>query len=122
MAVSKTHKHRTRIRHARTRKRIAGTAARPRLAVFRSLRHVYAQLIDDERGVTIASACSLEGEVQAGSSGRPKTETSRAVGALVARRAADKGVTSAVFDRGGNRYHGRVKALAEAARQEGLVI
>ena len=122
MAVSKTHKHRTRIRHARTRKRISGTAARPRLAVFRSLRHVYAQLIDDERGVTIASACSLEGEVKAGPEGRPKTETSRAVGALVARRAADKGITSAVFDRGGNRYHGRVKALAEAARQEGLVI
>ncbi len=119
MAVSKTHKHRTRIRHARSRKRISGTAERPRLAVFRSLRHVYAQLIDDERGVTIASACSLEGEVQAG---RPKTETSRAVGALVARRAVDKGITSAVFDRGGNRYHGRVKALAEAARQEGLVI
>lgn len=122
MAVSKTHKHRTRIRHARSRKRISGTAERPRLAVFRSLRHVYAQLIDDERGVTIASACSLEGEVQAGPAGRPKTETSRAVGALVARRAVDKGVTSAVFDRGGNRYHGRVKALAEAARQEGLVI
>ena len=122
MAVSKTHKHRTRIRHARSRKRISGTAARPRLAVFRSLRHVYAQLIDAERGVTIASACSLEGEVQSGSSGRPKTETSRTVGALVARRAAERGITSAVFDRGGNRYHGRVKALAEAARQEGLVI
>ena len=105
MGLKKTHKHRTRIRHARSRKRIAGTAARPRLAVFRSLRHVYAQLIDDESGITVASACSLEGELRDGSSGRPKTDTSRAVGALVARRAVEKGITSAVFDRGGNRYH-----------------
>ncbi len=122
MGLRKTHKHRARIRHARARKRIAGTGERPRLAVFRSLRHVYAQLIDDERMVTLASASSLEGEVRGGAEGRDKTETSRAVGALVARRAAEKGITAAVFDRGGNRYHGRVRALAEAAREGGLRI
>lgn len=83
---------------------------------------MYAQLIDDERGVTVASASSLEGEVKEGAGERPKTETSRLVGSLIARRAAGKGITTAVFDRGGNRYHGRVKAIAEAARQEGLVI
>ncbi len=122
MALRKTAKHRVRIRHARVRKRVSGTAARPRLAVFRSSQHVYAQLIDDELGVTLTAASSLEGEVRSGSEGRNKTLTSSAVGELVAKRAAEKGIKTVVFDRGGNKYHGRVKALAEAAREEGLVI
>ncbi len=90
--------------------------------MFRSSQHVYAQLIDDERGVTLTAASSLENEIKTGSEGRDKTATSRAVGELVARRAAEKGIKTAVFDRGGNKYHGRVKALAEAAREGGLVI
>lgn len=122
MALKKTSKHRVRIRHARVRKRVSGTAERPRLAVYRSLQHVYAQLIDDVSGVTLAAASSLEGDVKTGSSGRNKTATSRAVGELVAKRAVEKGIKTAVFDRGGNKYHGRVKALAEAAREGGLVI
>ena len=122
MALRKTSKHRVRIRHARVRKRVSGTAARPRLAVFRSSQHVYAQLIDDELGMTLTAASSLEGEVRIGSEGRTKTLTSRAVGELVAKRAAEKSIKTAVFDRGGNKYHGRVKALAEAAREGGLVI
>jgi len=111
-----------RIRHARVRKRVSGTAVRPRLAVYRSSQHVYAQLIDDVQGVTLAAASSLDSEVKAGSDGRTKTLTSRAVGELVAKRAAEKGIKAVVFDRGGNKYHGRVKALAEAAREGGLVI
>ena len=122
MALRKTSKHRVRIRHARVRKRVSGTAARPRLAVFRSSQHMYAQLIDDVLGVTLAAASSLDSEVKTGSDGRTKTLTSRAVGELVARRAAEKGIRTVVFDRGGNKYHGRVKALAEAAREGGLVI
>ena len=122
MGYRKTHKHRARIRHVRSRKRIFGTAERPRLAVFRSLRHIYAQLIDDDRKVTLASASSLEGEVRKKAGSVDKTGTSRAVGTLVAQRAEDKGIKTAVFDRGGNRYHGRVKALADAAREGGLRI
>jgi large subunit ribosomal protein L18 len=122
LALKKTSKHRVRIRHARVRKRVSGTAARPRLAVFRSSQHVYAQVIDDEQGVTLTAASSLEGEVRTGSAGRNKTLTSRVVGELVAKRAAEKGIKTVVFDRGGNKYHGRVKALAEAAREGGLVI
>jgi large subunit ribosomal protein L18 len=122
LALRKTFKHRVRIRHARVRKRVSGTAVRPRLAVYRSSQHVYAQLIDDVQGVTLAAASSLDSEVKAGSDGRTKTLTSRAVGELVAKRAAEKGIKAVVFDRGGNKYHGRVKALAEAAREGGLVI
>jgi large subunit ribosomal protein L18 len=83
---------------------------------------VYAQLINDVLGVTLAAASSLDSDVKTGSDGRTKTLTSRAVGELVAKRAAEKGIKSVVFDRGGNKYHGRVKALAEAAREGGLVI
>lgn len=122
MALRKTAKHRVRIRHARVRKRVSGTADRPRLAVFRSLKHVYAQLIDDESGVTLTAASSLDGEVKTAIAGQNKVTVSRSVGELVAKRAADKGIKVAVFDRGGNKYHGRVKALAEAAREGGLVI
>ena len=122
MAIRKTAKHRVAIRHARLRKKVSGTAERPRLAVYRSLKHVYAQVVDDERGVTLAAASSLESELRTGESGRTKTATSRAVGELVARRAIEKGIKLVVFDRGGNKYHGRVKALADAAREGGLVI
>jgi large subunit ribosomal protein L18 len=105
-------------RHARLRKTVAGTAARPRLAVFRSLTHIYAQVIDDAQGRTLAAASSLQKDVR-GASGN-KTEHAKAVGSAVARKAIDAGVTDVVFDRGGNRFHGRVKALAEAAREAGL--
>ena len=122
MAGRKTIKQRASLRHVRLRKKIKGTAARPRLAVYRSLNHVYAQLIDDDLGVTIASASSVEGDVKKDVSSQNKTEISRLVGILVAKRAINHGISKIVFDRGGNKYHGRVKALADAARQGGLVI
>ncbi len=103
------------IRHRRVRKNVRGIADRPRLAVFRSSNHIYAQVIDDERGHTLASATSLELK-----SGDTKTVVSKAVGELVAKQALAVGVTKVVFDRGGYKYHGRVKALADAARSEGL--
>ena len=100
-------------RHARVRTKIAGTAERPRLAVFRSLTHIYAQLIDDLNGKTIAAASDT------GSTGK-KSEGAAAAGKLLAERAKAAGIESVVFDRGGYRYHGRVKALADAARKGGL--
>ena len=103
------------IRHRRVRKNVRGIADRPRLAVFRSSNHIYAQVIDDERGHTLASATSLELK-----SGDAKTVVAKAVGELVAKQALAAGVTKVVFDRGGYKYHGRVKALADAARSEGL--
>ena len=105
-------------RHARVRKTVSGTPARPRLAVYRSLTHIYAQVIDDERGHTLAAASSVEKALRDGSG--DKTARAKSVGAAVAKKAKDAGVTKVVFDRGGNRYHGRVKALAEAAREAGL--
>jgi large subunit ribosomal protein L18 len=117
---TKTGKARRTVRHLRVRRQVKGVADRPRLAVFRSLNHIYAQVIDDSRGVTLAAASSLETEVRGQRDGRPKAELSKLVGALVARRAAEKGVTTVVFDRGGYKYHGRVKAVADAAREEGL--
>ena len=105
-------------RHARLRKQVAGTAARPRLAVFRSLTHIYAQVIDDAQGRTLAAASSLEKGLNDGNV--KKTERAKAVGGAIAKKAIDAGITDVVFDRGGNRYHGRVKALAEAAREAGL--
>lgn len=114
--MSKVREHRIR-RHRRVRKKISGSAERPRLAVFRSNRHFYAQLIDDSAGVTIASASTLDPDLR----GEPASAVSAAkVGKLVAERAKEKGVTKAVFDRGGFRFHGTVKALADAARQQGL--
>lgn len=113
-----TAKQRHRKRHQRVRVRISGTAERPRLNVFRSLSHIYAQVIDDTVGHTLASACSLESEVR-GTEGK-KTDRARLVGRLVARRALERGIRQVVFDRGGYRYHGRVKALAEGAREGGL--
>ena len=111
--------HRAR-RHLRVRRKVKGNGQRPRLAVFRSLRHIYAQIIDDESGKTVAAASSLDGELGKQRQGRRKTEVSTEVGKLVARRAKEQGVAAVVFDRGGNQYHGRVKALAEAAREGGL--
>ena len=107
-------------RHTRVRRNLSGTAERPRLAVFRSLNHIYAQVIDDVEGVTLASAGSAESDVRSQSDGRRKADVSELVGALIAQRASEKGVESVVFDRGGYKYHGRVKALADAARKGGL--
>lgn len=106
-------------RRRSVRKKISGTSARPRLAVFRGNRGMSCQLIDDERGATIASASSLEKEFRSAATGN-KTEMAGMLGAAIARRAAEKGVKAVVFDRGGYKYHGRVKALAEAARENGL--
>ena len=108
-------------RHARVRRKVFGTAERPRLSVFRSLHHIYAQVIDDTRGETLAAASSLESELRSNGGGQGKSEVSRRVGELVAERAKQNGIDSVVFDRGGYKYHGRVKALAEAAREGGLV-
>jgi large subunit ribosomal protein L18 len=105
-------------RHARVRRKIAGTAERPRLAVYRSNRHIYAQLIDDDAARTIAAASDRE--VEAGGDG--KTDVAKAVGALIAERAKASGIERAVFDRGGRLFHGRVAALAEGAREKGLQI
>jgi large subunit ribosomal protein L18 len=104
--------------HLRIRKKIKGTTERPRLAVFRSLNHIYAQVIDDEKGVTICSASSLEKNAGVGNGGN--VDAAKAIGRLIAERARDKGVSSVIFDRGGYIYHGRVKTLAEAAREAGL--
>ncbi|HVS32391.1 MAG TPA: 50S ribosomal protein L18 [Thermoanaerobaculia bacterium] len=101
----------------RIRRKVSGTAERPRLAVFRSLKHIYAQVIDDAAGKTIASASSNEKD--SGSKGA-NAAAAKAVGALIAKKAKDKGVTRVVFDRGGYLYHGNVKALADAARENGL--
>lgn len=107
-------------RHARVRKTLAGTAARPRLNVFRSLTEIYAQIIDDQAGRTLVSASSVDRELRAEMKGKNKTEQARLVGAAVARRAKSKGIEAVVFDRGGFRYTGRVKALADGAREGGL--
>jgi large subunit ribosomal protein L18 len=107
-------------RHQRVRTRISGTAERPRLNVFRSLRHIYAQIINDEVGHTLVSASTSESEVVKQIEGLDKTAQARVVGKLLAERALAKGVTQVVFDRGGYRYHGRVRALAEGSREGGL--
>jgi large subunit ribosomal protein L18 len=105
-------------RHARVRKHVRGTAERPRLAVFRSNRHITAQVIDDRTGVTLAAASTYEASLRGDATGNIDAAT--AVGTLVATRAKEAGVTKVVFDRGGNLYHGRVAALADAAREAGL--
>jgi large subunit ribosomal protein L18 len=107
-------------RHRRLRKRVSGTPSCPRLAVFRSLRHIYAQLIDDEAGHTLASASTLERALAESIKHGSDQEAAKAVGRLVAERAKAKGIERVVFDRGGHVYLGRVKALAEAAREAGL--
>lgn len=107
-------------RHKRVRAKIKGTGEKPRLSVFRSLNHIYAQVVDDSKGSTLACASSLDQEIKGEANGKKKTPEAGLVGTLLARRAQEKGVTQVVFDRGGYQYHGRVKALAEAARQAGL--
>lgn len=104
--------------HTRIRKKMNGTAERPRLAVFRSLNHIYAQVIDDQKGVTLCSASSVEKGAGAGNGGN--IDAAKTIGKLIAERAKEKGINSVVFDRGGYIYHGRVKSLAEAAREAGL--
>ena len=109
-------------RHLRVRKRLSGTSECPRLNVFRSLSHIYAQVIDDTKGITLVSASSLDPTLRGAKElkGKNKTEQATVVGKLVAGRALEAGVTQVVFDRGGYKYHGRVKALAKAARETGL--
>jgi large subunit ribosomal protein L18 len=107
-------------RHQRVRQKVSGTTAKPRLSVFRSLNHIYAQVIDDTRGHTLVCASTLDTEVNGDARGKSKTGRAELVGTLLAKRAIDKGISQVSFDRGGFQYHGRVKALAEAARKGGL--
>ena len=107
-------------RHARVRAKVEGIAVRPRLCVFRSLNHIYAQLIDDERSHTLASASTISPEIKGEVTSKNKSSQAELVGSLLAKRALGMGITQVVFDRGGYKYHGRVKALAEAARVGGL--
>ncbi|PLR96391.1 50S ribosomal protein L18 [Bacillus sp. T33-2] len=117
--ITKADKNATRRkRHARVRAKLSGTEARPRLNVFRSNQHIYAQLIDDVNGVTVASASTLDKDFNLESTSN--LEAAQKVGELVAKRAVEKGFSSVVFDRGGYLYHGRIKALADAARENGL--
>ena len=117
MAIKSKASQRAR-RHARIRKYVSGTAARPRLCVTRSSRHMFVQVIDDVKGVTLASASTMEAELRAAD--LDKTAKAKRVGELVAERAKAAGVEAVVFDRGGNKYHGRVAAVAEGAREAGL--
>lgn len=107
-------------RHLRSRKTLVGSAERPRLNVFRSLTHIYAQIIDDTTGTTLVSASTLDKEIRDKVEYGGNTEAAKAVGAAVAKRALEKGITKVVFDRGGYIYHGRIAALAAAAREAGL--
>ena len=106
--------------HDRVRQRVEGTAERPRLAVYRSLGHIYAQVIDDLTGKTLVSASSVDGETKKNLKGGGNIAAAKVIGKTVAERAKAKGVVKVVFDRGGYKYHGRVKALADAAREAGL--
>ena len=117
-SVKQKHERRVR-RHARVRKTVRGSAERPRLAVYRSNRHIQVQVIDDDAGRTLAAASTHEGDLKAGGS-TSNREAATKVGRLVAERARDAGVTAVVFDRGGFIYHGRVAAVADAAREAGL--
>lgn len=107
-------------RHARVRKKLSGTGETPRLSVYRSLNHIYAQLIDDVKGVTICSASTMEKEVKEEVKDMTKTEAAKVVGKKIAERAIEKGVKNVVFDRGGYLYTGRVQAVADGAREVGL--
>jgi large subunit ribosomal protein L18 len=106
--------------HSRIRKKIQGTGERPRLNIFRSLNHIYAQIIDDVKGVTLVSASSLDKEIRAVNKAGGNASGAKTVGAEIAKRAKSKGIETVVYDRGGYNYHGRVKVLAEAAREAGL--
>ena len=119
MAIKTRSKARER-RHVRVRKQVIGTSERPRLNVFRSLVEIYAQIIDDQAGHTLASASSLDHEIRMNMSGLKKIDQAAVVGKTLAERAKAKGIKKVVFDRGGYRYIGRLKALADAARENGL--
>jgi len=116
--IRKTEKKQIRARiHKRIRRKMAGSTERPRLAVFRSVAHIYAQVIDDSRGTTLVSASSVDKDAKTNGG---NIAAAKAIGKLVAERAKEKGIKSVIFDRGGYQYHGRVKALADAAREAGL--
>ncbi|MGV3016007.1 MULTISPECIES: 50S ribosomal protein L18 [Rothia] len=119
MAVKTKSAQRAR-RHARVRKYVSGTAARPRLSVTRSARHMFVQVIDDTKGLTLASASTMEADLRTAE--LDKTAKAKRVGELVAERAKAAGIEAVVFDRGGNKYHGRVAAVAEGAREGGLAL
>ena len=106
--------------HERIRKNLSGTEARPRLCVFRSNKHIYAQVVDDAKGTTLTAASTLDAETKAGGKGGGNIAAAKHVGKVVAQRALAKGISAVLFDRGGYIYHGRVKALADAAREAGL--
>ncbi|MBI4334451.1 MAG: 50S ribosomal protein L18 [Chloroflexi bacterium] len=108
------------IRHKRVRAKVSGTGSRPRLNVFRSLNHIYGQIIDDEEGRTLLTVSTLDKEVKEKVASLPKKDQSQLVGKVIAQRALEKGISAVVFDRGGYRYHGRVRSLAEGAREGGL--
>lgn len=119
--ITKGDKNKARLkRHLRVRKKIEGTTERPRLNVFRSSKHIYAQLIDDVKGVTVASASTMDKELREDIKNGGNVESARKVGELIAKRAKEQGFNNVVFDRGGYLYHGRIQALADAAREAGL--
>jgi large subunit ribosomal protein L18 len=115
-----TRKQSVRRRHRRVRRKVSGTAERPRLSVFRSNQHIYAQVIDDNLQHTLAAASTLEPTLNSELKSGATCDASTEVGKLIAKRALEKGISKVVFDRGGNLYHGRVKALAEAVREAGI--
>ena len=119
--AKKTRANARKRRHLRVRRKVSGTAARPRLNVFRSLKHISVQVIDDQTGHTLVSASTLEAKLQESLVNKLKVEQAREVGKVVAERAKDAGIEKVVFDRGGYRYHGRVKAVADGSRDGGLV-
>jgi large subunit ribosomal protein L18 len=120
MINKKNRKEEAQKRHSRLRVKLAGNAERPRLAVFRSNKHIYVQVIDDVQGVTLVSASTVESEVKGKLPHGGNVEASKAIGKLIAKRAKEKGISKVVFDRGGNLYHGRVAAVADAAREGGM--
>jgi large subunit ribosomal protein L18 len=120
MGVSKQRYVARKRRHQRVRKKIIGTAERPRLNVFRSLKHIYGQIIDDTQGHTLVAVSTLDPDLREQWPGLDKTAQAKAVGQALAKRAQDKGIRKVVFDRGGYKYHGRVKALTEGSREGGL--
>ena len=120
MGKARTSREHRLVRHRRVRYRVSGTQERPRLAVFRSLSHIYSQIIDDTGQRTMAAASSLEPDVRNQRAGKSKTQIAKEVGTLLASRSKEHGISRVVFDRGGFKYHGRVRALADAAREGGL--
>ncbi len=120
MIKKKIRKNETRKRHTKLRVRLKGTADRPRLAVYKSNKHIYAQVIDDIQGVTLVSAGTVEKELREKMNHGGDIEASREIGKLIAQRAKEKGIKAVVFDRGGNLYHGRVAQIAESARENGM--